>query len=81
MTHEKKLTEVMLEIMKPGVPVSPTDLVAHVNRGKYPSQFIHHMKLHGYSISTIKNGRNVMSYTLNSDTPTQLEMLSWGDFI
>ncbi len=79
MTYPKKLEEVILEIMRPGVPVSPTELVAHVNRGKYPAQFIHHMKLLGYSISTNKVGRSVVSYTLNSDIPVPLSILSSED--
>ena len=72
MTHTKKLEEVILEIMKPGIPVSPTDLVAHVNRGKYPSQFIHHMKIRGHNISTVRNGRSVVSYTLKGNVTKEV---------
>ncbi len=64
--HSKRPEYVALEIMGVGKTVTPTEIDSHVGVGKYSSKYISFLKRDGYVITTNKNGRNVVSYTLVS---------------
>ncbi len=54
----------VLEIAKPGVPVSPSQINDHVGKGNYAAKHVLYLKILGYDFSVAKSGRNVVSYTL-----------------
>lgn len=51
-----------LEFLKSKGSATPKEIEAHVGKGAYASKYICYLKLHGYEIETVKNGRSVESY-------------------
>jgi hypothetical protein len=66
----KRAEYVALEILEEGKPVTPSEIDAHVGTGKYSSKYISFLKRDGFVITTNKNGRNVVSYSLVSKPDT-----------
>jgi hypothetical protein len=62
----KRPHELALEILKPGVVVSPTELEKYVGNGPYAGKHIWFLRKLGHDISIQKNGRTVVSYIYNS---------------
>lgn len=54
----------VLEIVKLGVPVTPTEINDYVGAGNYASKHILYLKNSGYQFNVVRDGRSVVSYTL-----------------
>lgn len=61
---DKKSYLKVLEVMKLGVPITPTDIDAYIGLGKYSSKYICFLKRLGFQFSAQKDKRNVITYTL-----------------
>lgn len=54
-----------LAVIKPGVPVTPAEINTHVGTGDYAAKYISFLNTrYGFTITTQKDGRRVVSYTL-----------------
>lgn len=65
-TGSKKPYERVLEVMKLNEPITPSAIDAYVGTGNYSSKYICFLKRDGHQINILKDGRNVISYTLVS---------------
>lgn len=61
----KRPHELALEVLKPGVTMTPSELEAHVGNGPYASKHIWFLRKLGHDITVNKDGRTVLSYTYN----------------
>lgn len=61
----KRPHELALEVLKPGVTITPTELEKHVGNGPYASKHIWFLRKLGHDITVNKDGRTVVSYTYN----------------
>lgn len=61
----KRPHELALEILKPGVTLTPTEIEKHVGNGPYASKHIWFLRKLGHDITVNKEGRTVLSYTYN----------------
>lgn len=54
-----------LAVFKIGVPVTPAEINAHVGTGDYAAKYVSFLNTrHGFTITTQKDGRRVVSYTM-----------------
>lgn len=72
----KRPRELALEILKLNKAVSPTEIDNHVG-GEYSSKYICQLRKRGFKFEVVKNGRNVVSYTLTS-VPKNYEEIKAG---
>lgn len=56
-----------LAVMPVGVAVTPAEIEASVNNGPYAAKYISFLRRLGFVISVQKDGRNVVSYTIESE--------------
>lgn len=61
----KRPHELALEVLVPGVTVTPTELEKHVGNGPYAAKHVWFLRKLGHDITVNKNGRTVVSYTYN----------------
>lgn len=61
-----KSYEKALELFNTKTTVTPKELEDHVGSGPYASKIIWDLKQRGHTFTVTKNGRNIVSYTLNS---------------
>lgn len=61
----KRPHEIALEVLKPGVVITPTELEKHVGNGPYASKHIWYLRKLGHDITVNKDGRTVVSYVYN----------------
>ena len=54
----------VLQVIKMGVPVTPSEINAHVGDGNYASKHVWYLRKLGFDITIQKSGRSVASYTL-----------------
>jgi hypothetical protein len=66
-----------LEFLKSKGSATPKEIEAHVGRGPYASKYICYLKLHGYEIETVKNGRTVSEYKFISDGDSATRNYTW----
>ena len=57
----------VLQVIKPGVPVTPSEINAHVGDGDYASKHVWYLGKLGFQFTIQKDGRKVSSYTLISE--------------
>lgn len=67
----KRPHELALEILKPGVTVTPDELEKHVGNGPYAAKHVWFLRKLGHDITVNKNGRTVVSYTYNGVNTAQ----------
>lgn len=53
-----------LSVIKLNVPVTPAEINTAVGTGDYAAKYISFLKKDGFEFTTVKNGREVSSYTL-----------------
>ena len=56
-----------LAVMPVGKAVTPAEIEASVNNGPYAAKYISFLRRLGFVISVQKDGRNVVSYTIESE--------------
>lgn len=56
-----------LAVMPVGKAVTPAEIEASVNNGPYAAKYISFLRRLGFVISVQKDGRNVVSYTIDSE--------------
>jgi hypothetical protein len=56
---------------------TPKEIEAYVGLGPYASKYICYLKLHGYEIETVKNGRSVAEYKFISDGDASKRDFKW----
>jgi hypothetical protein len=70
--HEKAL-----ELLKSKGKATPKEIEAYVGLGPYASKYICYLKLRGYEIETVKNGRSVAEYKFISDGDSATRDYKW----
>jgi hypothetical protein len=68
---------IALEFLKSKGSATPDEINAHVGKGKYASKYICYLKLEGYEIETVKNGRTVTEYKFISDGDSATREYKW----
>lgn len=64
-----------LAVMKLGVPVTPSEIDAYVGTGSYAAKYVSFLNTrYGFKISSQKDGRRVVSYTVDAE-PDNVEDL------
>jgi hypothetical protein len=56
-----------LAVMPLGKAVTPAEIEASVNNGPYAAKYISFLRRLGFTVSVQKNGRNVVSYTIDAE--------------
>jgi hypothetical protein len=66
-----------LAVMKLGIPVTPAEINAHVGTGDYAAKYVSFLNTrYGFTISAQKDGRKVVSYTIESEPDNVAELRS-----
>lgn len=68
---------VALEFLKRKGTATPDEINSHVGRGNYASKYICYLKLEGYEIETVKDGRTVTAYKFISDGDSATRNYQW----
>jgi hypothetical protein len=68
---------VALEFLKSKGTATPDEINAHVGKGNYASKYICYLKLEGYEIETVKDGRTVVEYKFISDGDSAIREYKW----
>lgn len=68
---------VALDFLKRVVSATPAEIEDHVGAGPYASKYICYLKLHGYEIETLKNGKTVEKYRFVSDGDSATRNYKW----
>ena len=68
---------VALEFLKSKGSATPAEINAHVGAGDYASKYICYLKLRGYEIETVKQGRTVVEYKFISDGDSATRDYQW----
>lgn len=68
---------VALEFLKAKGSATPDEINAHVGKGNYAAKYVCYLKLHGYEIETVKNGRTVTEYKYISDGDSATRNFKW----
>jgi hypothetical protein len=66
-----------LELLKSKGSATPKEIEAYVGLGPYASKYVCYLKLHGYEIETVKNGRSVEVYKFISDGDVSKRDFKW----
>ena len=62
-----------LAVMPLGKAVTPAEIEASVNNGPYAAKYISFLRRLGFTVSVQKNGRNVVSYTIDAEPENAAE--------
>jgi predicted Zn-dependent protease len=62
-----------LAVMPVGKAVAPAEIEASVNNGPYAAKYISFLRRLGFTVSVQKNGRNVVSYTIDAEPENAAE--------
>lgn len=68
---------VALDLLKSKGSATPAEIEKHVGKGKYAAKYVCYLKLEGYEIETIKNGRTVVEYKFISDGDSATRNYKW----
>lgn len=68
---------VALDFLKSKGSATPDEINAHVGRGNYAAKYVCYLKLHGYEIETVKDGRTVTEYKYISDGDSATRDFKW----
>lgn len=68
---------VALEFLKQKGSATPAEINAHVGNGNYAAKYICYLKLYGYEIETVKDGRTVTEYKFISDGDSATRNFKW----
>jgi hypothetical protein len=78
-THMAKLAAhlVALNFLKSKGSATPAEINAHIGKGNYAAKYVCYLKLEGYEIETIKDGRTVTEYKFISDGNSATRNYQW----
>ena len=66
-----------LAVFKIGVPVTPAEINAHVGTGDYAAKYVSFLNTrYGFTITTQKDGRRVVSYTMVAEPANAADLRS-----
>lgn len=68
---------VALDFLKSKGSATPAEINAHVGKGNYAAKYICYLKLEGYEIETVKDGRTVTEYKFISDGDSATRNYKW----
>lgn len=68
---------VALAFLKSKGSATPAQINAHVGKGNYASKYVCYLKLEGYEIETVKNGKTVVEYKYVSDGDSATRNYKW----
>jgi len=68
---------VALEFLKSKGTATPAEINAHVGKGNYAAKYVCYLKLYGYEIETVKDGRTVTEYKFISDGDSATRNFKW----
>ncbi len=68
---------VALEFLKSKGSATPAEINAHVGKGNYAAKYVCYLKLEGYEIETVKDGRTVTEYKFISDGDSATREYKW----
>lgn len=68
---------VALDFLKSKGSATPAEINAHVGAGNYAAKYVCYLKLHGYEIETVKEGRTVTEYKYISDGDSATRDFKW----
>lgn len=68
---------IALEFLKSKGSATPDEINSHVGRGNYAAKYVCYLKLHGYEIETVKDGRTVTEYKYISDGDSATRDFKW----
>ena len=68
---------VALEFLKQKGSATPAEINAHVGKGNYAAKYVCYLKLYGYEIETVKDGRTVTEYKFISDGDSATRNFKW----
>ena len=68
---------VALEFLKSKGSATPAEINDHIGKGNYASKYICYLKLLGYEIETVKDGRTVTEYKFISDGDSATRNYQW----
>jgi hypothetical protein len=68
---------VALEFLKSKGTATPAEINDHIGKGNYASKYICYLKLLGYEIDTVKDGRTVTEYKFISDGDSATRNYQW----
>ena len=68
---------VALEFLKQKGSATPAEINAHVGKGNYAAKYVCYLKLYGYEIETVKDGRTVTEYKFISDGDSATRNYKW----
>jgi hypothetical protein len=68
---------VALAFLKSKGSATPAEINAHVGKGNYAAKYVCYLKLEGYEIETVKNGRTVVEYKFISDGDSATRNYQW----
>jgi Zn-dependent metalloprotease len=68
---------VALAFLKKKRKATPAQINDHVGKGNYASKYICYLKLEGYEIETVKNGKTVVEYKYISDGDSANRNYQW----
>jgi hypothetical protein len=68
---------VALEFLKSKGTATPAEINAHVGKGNYAAKYVCYLKLYGYEIETVKDGRTVTEYKFISDGDSATREYKW----
>jgi hypothetical protein len=68
---------VALEFLKSRGTATPAEINDHIGKGNYASKYICYLKLLGYEIETVKDGRTVTEYKFISDGDSATRNYQW----
>ena len=68
---------VALEFLKSKGTATPAEINDHIGKGNYASKYICYLKLLGYEIETVKDGRTVTEYKFISDGDSATRNYQW----
>jgi hypothetical protein len=68
---------VALAFLKSKGTATPAEINAHVGKGNYASKYICYLKLEGYEIEAVKNGKTVVEYKYISDGDSATRNYQW----
>jgi hypothetical protein len=68
---------VALNFLKSKGSATPAEINAHIGKGNYAAKYVCYLKLEGYEIETIKDGRTVSEYKFISDGDSATRDYQW----